>query len=286
MDPKPRSGARIKPVALTALVCLALVGVLFALQSANATRVSAQTSPCVQIFDPRVITAPKIITFDDLPDKTPLNTQYEASYGVTFPNQNPPPIIHTVPAGEMDTPQTPPNVAQNVFTPGVPHTALMINLGFPRTHVGVFLGNGNGQITAVFTALDAAGGPLCTFRIPNVSMAHTTFAGAYDSLGRIEAISIVYSPSATESIDNLYLAPGANYSGRKPLPRWTPVPTPAPTQGPAPTATPVLPVFPLYAYQIPVNTDPGLLPTDFRRVEHRDHPGGAVPQWTTGRLRR
>ena len=122
MRSQPQSlGARLRPVALTALACLVLVaGVIFALQNANAARVNAQGTSCVQIFDPREITAPKIITFDNLPDATPLNTQYEAGYGVTFPNQNPPAIIHTVPAGEMDTPQTPPNIAQNVFTPGVP----------------------------------------------------------------------------------------------------------------------------------------------------------------------
>lgn len=261
MDSNPVPGARLRPAVITTMLCLTLVAAIFALQSANATRVSAQTAPCVQIADPREIPAPRIITFDDLANNTILNTQYQAGYGVTFPGgQGSVPTIHTVSPNDPDTPASPPNVARNVPIPGVPKTPLVVNFTFPRTYVGVFLGNGGmlptgAPVVASVTAMDASGGPLCTFRI-TVPLPHTAFYGVYDSAGRIASISINYGAFNSESIDNLYLAPGANYNSRKQQPTWTPVPTLVPTEGPLPTATPVLPVFPLYAYKIPVSQIP------------------------------
>jgi hypothetical protein len=256
------SGIHSRAFAVTIAICLMLGTWLVVLQ--DTAQVNAQpAAACVQIADAREIPGPKIITFDDLKDGTALNTQYQASYGVTFPNQNPAPVIHAVTVNELDTPQTAPNVAQNPIVVGKPHTPLVISFDFPRTHVGVFLGNGLAQVTADITAKDAQGTTLCTFRVINVAETHTTFAGAYDSAGRIASLSIDYGGTVAESIDNLYLAPGANYGGRRPLPTWTPLPTQVPTQGPAPTATSAVPLFPVYAYHPAVNIGQLLFPPDF-----------------------
>ena len=147
MNAASSSGFQHKTVVVTILMCV-LAGLgLFSIHLANAAVVSAQPAAgCVQIADARQIPGPKIITFDDLADKTLLNTQYMASYGVDFLNQNPAPIIHAVTANELDTPQTPPNVAQNQIaqTGKMP---FVINFTFPRTHVGFFLGNGGLLVT-------------------------------------------------------------------------------------------------------------------------------------------
>jgi hypothetical protein len=258
MDSMIRPSYRIKTLLTSAAICVLAAAVVFVLHSLNATPAAAQALPCTQVLDVRDIPSPKILTFDNLPDGTPLNTQYQTGYGVFFPNQNPPPMIHAVSVNETDTAKTPPNVVRNTVPVGVPKAPLLIGFTFPRTYVGMYLGNGmldtGGLVTAVFTAMDASGAPICSFRIPNVSQAHNTFAGVYDAMGRIATISIDYGvPTQAESMDNLYLTPGFNSSGRKPLPRWTPLPTPQPTQGPAPTATPVLPAFPLQYYNVPKN---------------------------------
>jgi len=268
MDSTIHPSYRMKTLLTPAAIIILTVTAIIVLHSLNAAPASAQALPCTQILDVRDIPSPKIITFDDLPDATPLNTQYEASYGVNFPNQNPAPTIHAVSAAESDTPKTPPNVARNTVMAGVPKTPLVIGFTFPRTYVGMYLGNGmlvtGGLATAVVNVMDSSGAQICTFRIPNVSVAHDTFAGVYDSLGRIASISIDYGQSLiAESIDNLYLAPGFNNTARKPLPRWTPLPTLAPTQGPAPTATPALPAFALLANHPPVNQIPLLIKPDF-----------------------
>lgn len=246
---------------------LTVVAVL-TIHDINATSVSAQTSACSQILDPYGIPSPKILTFDNLPNGTKLGTQYQAAYGVVFPNQNPAPVIHAVSAKEGDTPASTPNVVQNTIVAGTARSPLVIGFTFPRTYVGMYLGNGatatGGSVTALVTMMDANGGTLCTFRVSNVTMPHTAFAGAYDSLGGISSVSIVYEQTANlESIDNLYVAPGLNNTARRPLPKWTPLPTLVPTTGPTPTATPVLPFFPVAAYHVPVVIAPEIYKPNF-----------------------
>ena len=182
MNATSSTGFQYKPAALTILFCLLVgLGVVF-IHQANAAVLSAQPAVnCVQLTDARQIPGPKIITFDDLPDKTSLNTQYQASYGVEFLNQNPAPVIHAVTANELDTPQTPPNVAQNPLVVGVPKSPFVITFSFPRTHVGFFLGNGGmlptgKPVSAVITALDANSRPLCSFQIASVSLARSRWS--------------------------------------------------------------------------------------------------------------
>ncbi len=272
MGSLPSSNVPLKVGAMTFSLFMFAGLAVFQLSNAGAQTASGQSAAaaaCVAITDPREIPGPKIITFDELKDNTALTTQYKAPYGVEFLNQNPSAVIHTVTARELDTPQTPPNVAQNPLLPGVKHSALTLSFSFPRTHVGFFLGNGGtlptgGSVTAFITAYDAAGNRLCALQIGSVSAAHTTFAGMYDSAGQMASVTIDYGGNTAESIDNLYLAPGANYGGRKPLPTWTAIPSLTPTQGPPPTATPQVPAFPVYAYAIPANLRvPALFPPDF-----------------------
>ena len=269
MDQKARSGFRNQIFVWPGMI-LALVGMaVFLHNSENATIARAQTAACTQISDSRDIPSPKIITFDDLTDGTLLNTQYETGYGVTFPGgQSSIPAIHTVTANEKDTPASPPNVARNAGIPDVPKTPLVINFTFPRSYVGMFLGNGGmlrtgGPVVAQVSAYDVTGGQLCTFRVVVSDLPHTFFAGMYDASGSISSVTIDYGASTNESIDNLYLLPGANYGARKPLPTWTPVPTALPTPGPRPTPTPELPLFAVYAYKAPVIQAPILFPPDF-----------------------
>ena len=270
MNATSSTGFQFKPAALTILICLLVGSGIFFLHQVNASALGAQpaAASCVPITDARQIPGPKIITFDDLTDKTALSTQYKTSYGVEFLNQAPPPVIHAVAANDSDTPQTPPNVAQNPLVAGTIKTPFVINFTFPRTHVGFFLGNGGLLLTgkpvsALITALDAAGGTLCSFVVDNIPTAHTLFAGVYDSSGSIASVSIDYGGTVAESIDNLYLAPGANYGARKPLPRWTPIPSAVPTQGPTPTATPAVPLYAVSAYHPPLTVIPSLYHPDF-----------------------
>jgi hypothetical protein len=250
------------------LIFILTATAIIVIHDINASSVSAQTAPCTQIADPYAIPSPKILTFDNLKDGTALSTQYQAAFGVIFPNQKPAPVIHAVSAKESDTPASPPNVVQNAIIAGTPRSPLVVGFTFPRTYVGMYLGNGmavnGGPVIAQVTMMDANGGTLCTFRVTNVTLPHTAFAGAYDSLGRISSVSIAYGQTTNmESIDNLYVAPGLAANARRPLPTWTPLPTLKPTTGPTPTATPVLPLFPVAAYHVPQVIVPVVIKPNF-----------------------
>jgi hypothetical protein len=237
-----------KNVVIGAIPVLILLTGIFIMQNNQLPTASAQVQqPCVQFSDPRAIPSPKIITFDGLKDGTALHTQYQIGYGVIFPNTNLPVLIHAVSPNDPDTPQSPPNVARNYTDVGVPNTPLAMDFTFPRKYVGMYLGNGKlptgGNVIADITAYDNQQSILCQFRITNIDVAHNTFVGVYDTLGRIYHLEISYVEGGDESIDNLYLSPGLDPIGRRPLPKWTPIPTAVPTQGPAPTATPIVPIY-------------------------------------------
>ncbi len=241
------SQAKTKNFVIAAIPVLILLTGIFIMQNNQLPSASAQIQPCVQFFDQRDIPSPKIITFDDLPDNTALSTQYQAGYGVYFPIQTPPVRIYAVKPGSPDVPQSPPNVARNFTAAGVPNTPLSIAFTFPRTHVAMYLGNGilptGGHVLAEVTAYDVQKSILCQFRFDNVGAPHNFFVGISDSLARIASVDISYVQGGDESIDNLYLAPGLNPSGRRPLPKWTPIPTIKPTAGPSPTPTPLVPLY-------------------------------------------
>ncbi len=238
------------------------------LNSQVASTALAQPAACTQLADPRDIPAPKIITFDDRKDGEALGLQYESSYGVVFATSTNAPYVHAVGANDPDQPQTSPNVARNAALPGVGKTPFEIDFTFPRSHVGMYLGNGmlptGGSIIAVVTFMDAKQNILCSFRVPNVSAAHKTFVGAYDTSGSISSVTIDYGQAPLfESIDNLYLAPGLNNTRRPPQPTWTALPTLKPTAGPTATPTPEFPAYSVYAYKSPVLVHPIPIAPDF-----------------------
>ena len=253
-----------KNFVIAAIPVLILLAGIFIMQNNQVPTANGQTPPCVQFFDPRDIPSPKIITFDDLPDKTPLSDQYQKAYGVVFPNVRPNATIHEVLQGD-DLPNTPPNVARLFTDPDLQNTPLMIKFDYPRTHVGMYLGNGimatGAPVIADVIAYNAQNDVLCQFRFTKVDVPHTFFVGIYDSGQNIASISISYVEGGDESIDNLYLAPGFNAKARPPLPKWTPVPSAVPTQGPTPTATPLVPLYSFKKYnetliQVPVINKP------------------------------
>jgi hypothetical protein len=264
MDVRSFPDARLKMTSMAAIIFLLIGAGFFVFQRANAAPVSPQPAAgCVQLSDPREIPGPKIITFDTLADKTTLGTQYSASHGVSFSGNSPAAVVHAVTGKEAA--QTNPNVALHPTGGQLP---FVINFSFPRTHAGFYLGNGGQYVTgapviASISVKNVAGGSLCSFRVSVSKLAHDTFFGVYDSTGQISSISIFYGGGLSESIDNLYVAPGANYAGRKPLPKWTQVPTVAPTKGPSPTPTSVLPIFPISAAKFPISKVPSITPPDF-----------------------
>ena len=257
-----------KNVVIAAIPVLILLTGIFIMQNNQLPQANAQTQQsCVQFYDPRDIPSPKIITFDHLKDGEELNTQYQAGYGVVFPNVRPAVVIHAVNEGDPDTPQTPPNVARNFTDPQLQNSPLTIAFDFPRTHVAMYLGNGilptGGQVIADVTAYDIQKFPLCTFRFNNVDQAHKFFVGIYDVEQRISFVDVNYIEGGDESIDNLYLAPGLNPTPRRQLPTWTPVPTVLPTPGPTPTATPLVPMYAFQHFNASQIVAPVIIKPDF-----------------------
>ena len=236
-----------KNVVIAAIPVLILLTGVFIMQNNQLPTASAQAPTCPQFFDPRDIPAPKIITFDKLKDGEELNTQYQAAYGVVFPNIRPAAKVHAVGPNDKDEAQTPPNVARLFTDPQLPNTPLTIAFDFPRTHVAMYLGNGmlptGGQVIADVTAYDGQKVPICTVRFNNIEVPHKSFVGIYDLKQRISYVDVNYIEGGDESIDNLYIAPGLNPTPRRQLPTWTPVPTAVPTAGPTPTATPLVPMY-------------------------------------------
>ncbi|GAB4579111.1 MAG: hypothetical protein Fur0022_18490 [Anaerolineales bacterium] len=235
-----------------ALFCAVLVLIWPALVSiwkntATPSPAHAQTQ-CSILTSPEAIPAPALINFDDLPNAATIADHYQPSFGVRFEdNELTRAIIY---GNEPSEAASPPNVAANSAVPPNTSDDVPMDIWFdqPKTHVGMYIGNGETQqITADLTAYNAAGGFICSVRYPNVvPEPHTGFLGIYDPDGTIMHVTLDYGGTTlSESIDDLYFSPRAGIPPtRTPNPTWTPVPSATPTQGPTPTATPLIPMIP------------------------------------------
>ena len=122
----------------------------------------AQTQGCVPIGAPSQIPAPTLITFDDLPNNTPIGLHYEASHGVSFDlGTNPEAIAFAdIPANV----HTPPNIAFYNPTPPVSSAGIPLRIIFnqPKNYVGMYVGNGDTRTVATLTGYDNSGKLVCT----------------------------------------------------------------------------------------------------------------------------
>ncbi|MCB0072571.1 MAG: hypothetical protein KDE20_13975, partial [Caldilineaceae bacterium] len=170
---------------------------------------------CYELFSPREIPSPTLIDFDDVGDAVELETVYQASHGVTFGNTE---TTHVI--SYADRPADPtkalssPNVASNDAkspntSAGVPMT---IRFDSGKTHVGFYMGNGESQnLAGSMVGYDAAGNVVCQVTNTPVPEEYREFIGMYDPAGRIQLVTLDYGKTAlSESIDNLYFAPGPN----------------------------------------------------------------------------
>ena len=196
-------------------------------------RAPQQPAACEDLQSPTQIPAPGLINFDDLANAAVIGDAYQPSHGVRFEDAaNTRAIIY---GNEPAEAHSPPNVAINnaVFPASSNGIPMRIWFDSPKTHVGLYMGNGEGQdIIAVLAAFDAAGALICQTqrRAPEP---HTQFIGLHDPLGRIASITLDYfETSLSESIDDLFFAPAP------PVLTATPTPTEPPTATPTPTFTP------------------------------------------------
>jgi hypothetical protein len=195
---------------------------------------------CDDLQSPSQIPAPGLIHFDDLGGGAVIRDAYRPTHGVRFEDAaNTRALIY---ANEPAEAHSPPNVAINdaVFPASSNGIPMRIWFDEPKTHVGLYMGNGENQdIIAVLAAFDAAGALICQTqrRAPEP---HTQFIGLHDPLGRIASITLDYfETSLSESIDDLFFAPGPAVLTATPTPTQPPTATPTrtPTRTPTPTPT-------------------------------------------------
>ncbi len=88
---------------------------------------------------------------------------------------------------------------------------MIIDFDGPKTHVGMYLGNGETLLpTAVMIAYDGAGNIICRGTYDQVPELHTAFLGIHDPAGSIRRVTVDYgATSLSESIDDLFYAPAA-----------------------------------------------------------------------------
>lgn len=247
---------------LLAILLLWLIGAVV-FQPAPA---SAQQS-CQVLTSTKQLVSPVLINFDNLPNAKVIADSYFASFGVTFENSKTTRAI--IYGNEPANARSSPNVASNDAVAPLTSSGVPMKIAFdtPKRQVGFWLGNGSGQNpTALVTALNVAGGIVCQTRVPNVADPHNIFVGIDTGQLNISYVEIDYGQTTlSESIDDLYFAPGPGYAPpptRTPQPTWTPIPTNTPIPGPTATATPLVPML---AYQsLPsINIGAFLTPPDF-----------------------
>lgn len=239
---------------------------------------------CQVLQSPTQIPAPSLIDFDNLANATTIADSYRASHGVRFEDSATNKAI--IYGGEPAKAHSSPNVASNsaVFPSTSNNVPMLIDFDSPKTHVGMYLGNGEPiWPTATMIAYDGAGNIVCRGILDQAPELHTAFLGINDPAGRIRRVTVDYgNTSLSESIDDLYFAPATTSATntptstntpthtstpapthtpqptwtptptrtstpaptRTPQPTWTPVPTRTPTPGPTATPTPLLAVFP------------------------------------------
>lgn len=218
-----------------------LVGMMVAALSLSArwgASSAAEIAACTELTSPTAIPSAGLINFDDLRVGTVIGNAYQAAYGVRFEeSRTTSAVIDAPPSGAHSKP----NVALNQVSTGSAGVPMRIFFDTPRTHVGLYMGNGAAAaaLTGLLTAYDASGAIICQVRNTPVPVAHTEFIGLTDPDGRIASVALDYgSTGQTESIDDLFFAP---YSPPKPTATATATPTrtrtPTPTRTSTPTAT-------------------------------------------------
>jgi hypothetical protein len=173
---------------------------------------------CVEVLSPASIPMINPITFDDLPNGTVIGNSYQSSRGVSFENSGVTRAL--ILTGEPITEtRSFPNVAINSAVP--PNTSnnvpMRISFATTKTHVGFWMGNGEGASPrAVLTAYALDGTQICTVVNAPVPEAHSEFIGVFDSYGRIASVALDYGATLlSESIDDLYYSP---FNGESTLP--------------------------------------------------------------------
>lgn len=176
--------------------------------SQDAIELDARTPQlqCERIPAPGALPEPTLITFEELPNATVIDDSYRDEHGILFENSetNRALIYGNEPEGASSPPNTVSNSA--IFPNTSVNVPLQIQFDNPQSHVGFYIGNGDGDaVTGVLTAFTADGKPLCSFAYPFVPDAHTTFAGIHNPDGLIQRISLDYGATRrNESIDDLY----------------------------------------------------------------------------------
>ena len=231
-----------------------------------------ETAPVCQPFQsPTEIRAPGLINFDDLGEADTIGAHYQPTHGVTFEDSATMRAIiynQSLHPTEPTEPNSKPNYAINnaVFPSTSSGVPMLIQFDSPKTHVGLYMGNGeSGGILGVLRAFDAAGNQICIAR-GDVPEDVVQFIGVHDTGGRIASITLDYGDTTiTEAIDDLYFAPytppTATATPTTTVTSTVVADTPTATTEPA-TATPTtLPVTPTSTPVTPTNTPVAPSPT-------------------------
>ena len=220
---------------------------------------------CSELLSDTQIPSAARIDFDNdgLGDAAVIGTHYQASDGVIFEDSTTNKAIiydHSLHPEESTSPRSAPNsVVNNAQHPntsaGVP---LVISFATPKTHVGLYMGNGAvgaAPLVGVLRAFDANNQEICIVRNTPVPDDITEFIGVHDPAGRIASITLDYgNTTIAEVIDDLVYASTASATPTPPAtPTATPTNTPpAPSPTPTRTSTPIvanpiqaIPYFPL-----------------------------------------
>jgi hypothetical protein len=199
-----------------------------------------QQPTCSPLRSPTEIPAPSLIHFDDLAGNVVIADSYRPAFGVRFENSGTTRAL--IYAAEPEKAQSKPNAANNsAVSPNTSaNVPMRINFDSAKTHVGLYIGNGEGQgLTALLRAFDAAGAVICEQRFANVPEPASQFLGFNDPSGRIVSMTLDYGNTViAEVIDNLYFAPNAPSNTPTNTPTRTPTGTPTNTPTNTPTRTP------------------------------------------------
>lgn len=191
-----------------------------------AASVPLAPAACTPLGSPSQLPAPSLIDFDDLPDGANIGNHYQAGFGVRFEDSR---TARVNTAALRSGAHSAPNVAQSEALGDPVTTPLNISFDSAQSHVGLYVGNGGGAVTARLQGFDAGGSQICLIDIANVPDAHTPFIGFHDDAGRIASLSLTYlAATRAESIDDLHFSSAA-------APTATPTVTRTPTRTPTPT---------------------------------------------------
>ncbi len=181
---------------LSALATLALGSALFLLGSTLGARPTAAAPAaqerCSPLESPDEAPSLGLIDFDDLPNGALIGDSYRASHGVRFEDSRTTRAI--IYGNEPDEARSKPNVAINdAVSPntseGIP---MRITFDEPKTHVGMWIGNGETQqLEGVLIGYDEKGEIICRAFSP-APEPHTAFIGLYDPAGRIASVTLDY----------------------------------------------------------------------------------------------